>query len=59
MSASFGPSSVRANTEQSTRAVARPTSLWHQPETEQPSARLPIHPVPLLEVHSEVCEGLP
>jgi hypothetical protein len=32
ISASFGPSTVRANTEQSTRAVARPTSLWHQPD---------------------------
>src|SRR6266481_2822644 len=30
ISASFGPSSVRANTEQFTRAVARPASLWHQ-----------------------------
>jgi hypothetical protein len=29
-SASFGPSSVRANTEQFTRAVARPALLWHQ-----------------------------
>src|SRR6266566_2002606 len=30
ISASFGPSTVRANTEQFTRAVARPASLWHQ-----------------------------
>jgi hypothetical protein len=29
-SASFGPSTDRVNTEQFTRAVARPTSLWHQ-----------------------------
>jgi len=30
ISASFGPSSVGLNTEQSTRAVARPASLSHQ-----------------------------
>src|SRR5579863_4819487 len=30
ISASFGPSTVRANTEQFTRAVAGPASLWHQ-----------------------------
>src|ERR1700677_2517230 len=30
ISASFDPSTVGVNTEQSTRAVARPTSLWHQ-----------------------------
>jgi hypothetical protein len=27
----------RVNTEQFTRAVARPTSLWHQSETEAPT----------------------
>jgi len=32
ISASFGPSTVRVNTEQFTRAVARPASLWHQPD---------------------------
>src|SRR6266478_2059422 len=32
ISASFGPSTVRVITEQFTRAVARPASLWHQPE---------------------------
>ena len=48
ISASFGPSTVRANTEQFTRAVARPASLWHQPNpsrrdsswiTRKPTAR--------------------
>src|SRR5580704_7078545 len=32
ISASFGPSAVGVNTEQFTRAVARPASLWHQPD---------------------------
>src|SRR5580704_8889951 len=39
ISASFGPSTVRVNTEQFTRAVARPASLWHQPD-KWPSLRL-------------------
>jgi hypothetical protein len=30
ISASFDPSTVGVNTEQSTRVVAGPTSLWHQ-----------------------------